>query len=595
MGRYTDEQNALLLIALLKQKNIRRIIISPGSTNIPLSHSVEHDTFFTLYSAFDERSAAYMACGLAAETREPVVISCTGATASRNYLPGLTEAFYRKLPVLAVTSMHWTQDRGNLRTQIIDRSVAPKDVARYSTSLEPITTDYERVDEELRINRALSELERDGGGPVHIQLITSGLNTFSTVTLPKVHVIDRVTTANSEKWPALNQSREIVVVIGAHHKFDAAESEALDTFIEKHNSIVFTDVSSGYQGKFAFQSALSTIQLTDNPISNKFKPDLIIHVGETSGDYNTTGYLDSIHAEVWRVSLDGEFRQFYKWLRYTFQTDTTEFFNHYARDVEKVDSPFRSTWVDYDHHLRARIPKLPFSNIWICQQLARLVPKGSVVQPAILSSLSSLDYFPLEEVDTTANVGGFGIDGCVSSLIGASLSDETKLYFSIVGDLAFFYDMNSLGNREIRSNVRILLINNNVGMTFELSNHIGSKFGLETNNYIAAGGHNIRHFAAPAQSKHTASPAQAWAESLGFSYLRAHNKEEFASHIPDFVSTSDSPILFECFTESKEERKARDLIDSIDNRKSAQARIKTIAKRHLPDGIVKGLKGMLGR
>ena len=52
----------------------------------------------------DERSAAYIACGMAEESGEPVVLSCTGATASRNYMPGLTEAFYRKLPVLAITS-----------------------------------------------------------------------------------------------------------------------------------------------------------------------------------------------------------------------------------------------------------------------------------------------------------------------------------------------------------------------------------------------------------------------------------------------------------------------------------------------------------
>lgn len=67
--------------------------------------SIQNDSWFEIYSSVDERSAAYLACGLAAETGEPVVISCTGATASRNYMPGLTEAYYRKLPVLAITSI----------------------------------------------------------------------------------------------------------------------------------------------------------------------------------------------------------------------------------------------------------------------------------------------------------------------------------------------------------------------------------------------------------------------------------------------------------------------------------------------------------
>ena len=81
------------MIALLKANNIRKIIASPGATNKRSSLRYSRDPYFEIYSSVDERSAAYMACGLAAESGEPVVLSCTGATASRNYLPGLTEAF----------------------------------------------------------------------------------------------------------------------------------------------------------------------------------------------------------------------------------------------------------------------------------------------------------------------------------------------------------------------------------------------------------------------------------------------------------------------------------------------------------------------
>ena len=91
-------------MALIKAHNIKRAIVSPGSTNISFAASLMYDSDIEVYSAVDERSAAYMACGLAASTGEPVIISCTGATAARNYVPGLTEAFYRHLPILAVTS-----------------------------------------------------------------------------------------------------------------------------------------------------------------------------------------------------------------------------------------------------------------------------------------------------------------------------------------------------------------------------------------------------------------------------------------------------------------------------------------------------------
>ena len=70
---YSAEKNVQILIALLKALKIRKVIASPGSTNICFVASVQNDPFFEIYSCVDERSAAYMACGIAAESGEPVV------------------------------------------------------------------------------------------------------------------------------------------------------------------------------------------------------------------------------------------------------------------------------------------------------------------------------------------------------------------------------------------------------------------------------------------------------------------------------------------------------------------------------------------
>lgn len=575
MSKYTDARNAQLVIALLKEYGIRNIIASPGTTNVPFVYSVQNDSFFKVYSAIDERSAAYMACGLAAESGKPVVLSCTGATASRDYMPGLTEAFYRKLPVLALTSMHFTEDIGNLSTQILDRSVIPNDIARYHTSLEMIENERMAKDEELRINIALSELTRDGGGPVAVQLITDGNYTFSATSLPKVNRINRFLPEKISEWPELPDNAKIAVLLGAHRTFSATESEMLEHFVETHDAVVFSDISSGYHGKFAFGSALACIQLQNNPIRSAFEPDLVIHVGEMTGDYNTMGFLTGLNCPVWRVSLDGEFRQHFARLENVFQCSIEFFFSHYASN-KHVESGYRTKWENYDIQLRKRMPEFPFSNIWMAQQLHSMIPAGSIVHPAILSSLSSWDYFPLpKDVRSSANVGGFGIDGCTSALIGASLSSH-ELCFCITGDLAFFYDMNSLGCREIGPNLRILLINNGLGMTFKLSNHVGSQIGPSANIFIAAEGHN----AAAKSVTGNQSPARAWAESLGFKYLSASSKEEFNA-VKDIFTSKDSeaPILFECFTHEEDERTARDLIDSIDSRTDSKTQLKKTIKR----------------
>ena len=116
---YTDERNVQIVISLLKANGIRKIVASPGTTNITFVGSVQQDPWFEIYSSVDERSAAYIACGLSAESGEPVVLTCTGATASRNYYSGLTEAYYRKLPIVALTSHQGNYRIGQDRKSVV--------------------------------------------------------------------------------------------------------------------------------------------------------------------------------------------------------------------------------------------------------------------------------------------------------------------------------------------------------------------------------------------------------------------------------------------------------------------------------------------
>ena len=84
-----------------------------------------------------------------------------------------------------------------------------------------------------------------------------------------------------------------------------------------------------------------------------------------------------------------------------------------------------------------------------------------MVHLGILAPLRSWNYMGINSAyESDCNQGGFGIDGNLSTLIGASLVHPDKLYFGVVGDLSFFYDMNSLGNRHIKNNIRILVVNN---------------------------------------------------------------------------------------------------------------------------------------
>lgn len=546
---YTDEKNVQIIIALLKEHGIRKIVASPGTTNITFIRSMQNDPFFEIYSSVDERSAAYIACGLAAEAGEPVVLSCTGATASRNYMPGLTEAYYRKLPILVVTSTQEIEKVGHLVPQVLDRSSMPKDTVKYSIHLPLVKDKTDWWNCEVKANNAILELSRHGGGPVHINLTTSYSRSFNTKVLPKVRVIKRIT-SQSNDYPILPNGK-IAVFIGSHAKMTMSQVHALENFCESNNAVVFGDHTSGYKGKYYIGHTLSSSQKTVD--FKNLKPELVIHIGEITGDYSSSQIIGS---QIWRVSEDGELRDTYGKLHYIFEMSEQQFFEYYTTNQSQNDT-YLKIWKDQINNLYNKIPDLPFSNIWIAHKIHNLIPKNSCIHFGILNSLRSWNFFSLPDtVESSSNVGGFGIDGCISSLIGASLVKKDKLYFGVVGDLAFFYDLNSLGNRHIGNNLRILLINNGVGTEFKNFNHFAAIFGDSANDFIAAKGHF---------GNKSVTLVKNYSENLGFEYLSASNKKEFEDVYERFLTNEvlDKPILLEVFTNDQDESQALDTITSI--------------------------------
>lgn len=548
---YTTERNAQILLGALKEFGINQVIVSPGTTNIALVASMQSDSFFKMFSAPDERSAAYMACGIAQESGNPVVLTCTGATASRNYVSGLTEAFYRHLPILAVTSMHRFSNVGNLVAQVIDRSQIQKDIAKLSLEI-PIVKDNDDVWScTLKVNKALQALLTRGKGPVHINLETNDSKDFSLKRLPEFHAIKHVCMADT--FPVL-RAKKVAIFIGSHKIWTEDEQQAIDEFCSSQNAVVFCDHTSNYKGKYRITGSLiaSQVHLDLGPIT----PDILIHIGEVSGDYATTQWLKRVK-EVWRVSEDGAIRDLTHRLTYIFEMPEKIFFSHYIKENVGTGNDYWTMLHSLHAQLVQQMPEsLPFTNIWIARFLSKLIPDNSSIHLGILNSLRSWNLFEIpSSVTESCNVGGFGIDGGMSSLIGASLVNPNKLYFGVFGDLAFFYDMNVLANRHVGKNVRILLINNGCGSEFRLYSHPASQFGEDANDFIAAAGH---------YGNQSRNLVKHYAQDLGYKYLSANNKEEFIQQSARFVDTHFSQsVIFEVFTEASNESKALMMIRNI--------------------------------
>lgn len=579
---YTVERNTQMLIYLLKKYGIKKVVASPGATNVCLLGSMQNDTYFEIYSAADERSAAYMAVGLAEECGEPVALSCTGATASRNYVPALTEAFYRHIPVLAITAAQPAIRAGHLVPQFMDRSSQMNDLVKYSLQLPDITAAEEEWGYTLKINEALMELTRNGGGPVHINLTTMYSPDFSVKELPPVKRIYRHLLR--DEMPEI-KARRVAIFVGAHSRWTKELTEAVDTFCERYNAVVFMDRSSNYNGKYGFlYNLVSDQQVYDSPVLNV---ELAIDIGNISGAY---GRLNP--ATVWRVHPDGVLRdRFHKLVR-VFEMNEVDFFAAYCdKRPGTQEMEYYQACCAENKMLREKTPKVPFSNVWTAQQLCGRLPKYSVLHLGILNSLRCWNLVELDrDIDCYANTGGFGIDGCVSTLIGASLANPQKLYFGVVGDLAFFYDMNSLGNRHVGNNVRLMVVNNGRGTEFRNYWHPAERFGDDADAYMAAAGHYGAK--SPTLLKH-------YATDLGFGYLSATNKKEFEAVVDEFASPEigDKPLLFEIFTDNKDESDALYLMRHIE--KTAKLAAKQALRNTLADTVgehgIQILKKMMGR
>ena len=553
---YTEVRNAQIVLYLLKARGIKKVIASPGTQNMAIVVSMQHDPFFEMYSAADERSAAYMACGLAAESGEPVVLSCTGATASRNYVSGLTEAYYRHLPVIALTSSAPLTMIGHNIAQTIDRSQIQKDIAKINVVAKTVSTPEDEWDCMIQVNKALLELNHHGVGPIHINIEKTD-GDFHVQELPPVRIINRISL--TDEIPILPKGK-ISIFVGSHVAWTSELTKEVDNFCKRYNAVVLCDQTSNYKGNYKVRASLLASQ--DFYVSPVFLSRLTIHIGDVSGDYYINGKIGRTQ-EVWRVCEDGAIKDPFKRLTKVFEMSELDFFkriNAKCTNTEAKDSYFEECKQEMANIVN-KIPELPFSNIWIAQILSSQMPQNSILHFGILNSLRAWNFFDVDSsILAYSNVGGFGIDGGVSSLIGSSLAQQDKLHFGFFGDLAFFYDMNALGNRHIGNNVRIMLINNAKGSEFKLYSHPASLLGAEADEYIAA----ARHYGnkSPLLVKH-------YAEDLGFNYLTASSKEEFETTMQDFISSelSDKPIVFEVFTDSEDENNALKLLNRIEKSK----------------------------
>ena len=353
--------------------------------------------------------------------------------------------------------------------------------------------------------------------------------------LEVLRIINEPTAASLAYGLDKKDGKKIAVFIGAHAKMSEKLHESIKKFAYTYKASVLVDQTSGYQS----DNAILLAQISDLKKSTN-RPDIIIDIGSITGEYSAN-WLWGV--ETWRISEDGRIHDRFHKQTKLFDGSERYFFEALVFGVSRNKC-------DYHSQLMAElgsitVPELPFSNTYISYELSKRLPHDSTLHMGILNSLRNMNFFNVDEtVQGVSNVGGFGIDGPISTLVGQSMVNPNKITFGLIGDLAAFYDMNALGIRHIKNNIRILIVNNNGGVEFRLNDEIESQLAEDTNEFISARGHH--------------GSMKAWAQDMGFHYISAKSKEDFLSLIDSFCSPSldtfNQPVIFEVFTTMKGEQ-----------------------------------------
>jgi len=560
---YSEKKSVLQLVALLKAHDITHVILSPGSRNAPLIHSLASDRDFTCYSIVDERSAGFFALGVSQALHRPVAVCCTSGTAALNLSPAVAEAYYQQLPLLVITADRPPAWTGQMDGQTIPQTDLFGSMVRHSVQLPQVRDSEEEWYCNRLINEAILSLDNGERGPAHINIpLSEPLFGFTTPTLPPVRVIRRPKQGCHISEEGAYRQRfgrftKRMIIVGQLPPENGL-SALLERLRKEQGVVVLADhlsnIPPGETSRFDVLLRSATAEELQ-----ELTPDLVITLGGHVVSKRLKQFIRSAAVrEQWHISPAGVITDTFQqvtdivrcdnetFLRYLaeipFDTkavlseDTTTTFYSPTTASNKPSTAFAAVW--NRACAAVTVPETAFSDLYAVGALMRSIPAHATLQLANSHSVYLAQLFDLPSpVHRFCNRGTNGIEGSLSTAVGYAAATQ-RLTVLLTGDLSFFYDMNGLWNRHLTPHLRILLNNNGGGEIFHTLPGLNGSEVL--NDYIAAA-HN--------------TGAKAWAEQQGLRYLAARNAAELQQHLPVLLNhESDQPVLLEVFTSMEENR-----------------------------------------
>ncbi|MBN2165225.1 MAG: 2-succinyl-5-enolpyruvyl-6-hydroxy-3-cyclohexene-1-carboxylic-acid synthase [Marinilabiliaceae bacterium] len=535
----SDKKTVRILIDLCRAEGISDIIISPGSRNAPLTLSFAALDDFNCYSVVDERSAAFFALGIAQQKRKIVALLCTSGTAVLNYAPAIAEAFYQNIPLVIITADRPSEWLGQGDGQTINQDGIFSNYIKYSCTLPvEINSQEDKWFAERMVSEAFIKCMSPLRGPVHINVPFREPLYGKTVqqiskSRPVVYnksvgrLPDEVLVDLAEAW---SSTERIMVLVGMRNP-DLRFQLMLNELEDRERIIILTESLSNCNGD-GFINCIDRVVATfrDEEVA-LFKPDLLITFDGQIVSKKIKQFLrDNKPKEHWHISESGAYTDTYMQLTRVLHGDPVIILEQLIKLVKPIKSRYRENWkkrYDYATLIHDEYTKqLPWSDFKVFQMVIKALPRPCVLQ---LGNSTPVRYAQLfngyEQVESYSNRGTSGIDGCVSTAVGASVAREEPVVL-VTGDLSFFYDSNALWNKYISKKFKIIVVNNGGGGIFRF---IPGPAETEELEEFFATGHSMN--------------ADNLAAHFKICYNKCSTAEQLDELLPSFFEQKESAIL----------------------------------------------------
>lgn len=470
-----------MLASLLHHNGVRDIVLSPGSRVAPLTVAMTAHPGLRCHTVVDERQAAFEALGIALISRRPVALCCTSGSAMLNYAPALAEAYYRNIPLIAITADRPAHMIDRLDSQTIRQPGTLSSVVKASYDFAGDMTDAARVSlMRSDLCGAIDMAVAAPAGPVHINLsletpLSDVIDDKGDEIFDNVDIVRPPRTMATSYARALGSEiaspRRVAVICGIQQP-DRRMIRAMSRLAALPNFAILAEITANIFTPGAITNIDDTIRaMAERP---DLRPDVAIVCGGALISASLKEYLRT-HSdiEIWRVGEDRQLTDTFMRLHRYIDMDAPAFFTQLASAMQPHRQPcdYGSTMISLSQNELDKTRRLCAMHDRFTQLSAMSVILDRIPPKTNLQLSNGMTIRKAGRLAPTAhridcNRGVSGIDGSTSTAVGAAMAYDGGLTVLLSGDMSAAYDISPLLCHDLPDRFRMVIFDNSGGGIF---------------------------------------------------------------------------------------------------------------------------------